>query len=178
MNLMEEKVKSEDMIKYLAMYRMMTIMYQHFHWATKGTAYYADHLLFERIYGKLSEEIDTIAEKSIGLSSEASVCPITTTQLALELMNNIFPKFSILCDPHQLVEELLKMELIFLEQNDKFYKKQEDQDSLTLGLDDLLASIHSSHEENVYLLRQRWKLQSLEERQKNYKKEVEDVEED
>jgi DNA-binding ferritin-like protein len=169
MNFMEEKVSSESMIKYVAMHRMMLLMYQHVHWVTKGTSYYADHLLFERLYNKIAGEIDTVAEKAIGLSSEKSVCPITMTKLSLDLMQNIFPKFDVMGEPHDLVEQMLNMEIVFLEQNEKFYDKLEEEDSLTLGLDDLLTSIHSSHEENVYLLKQRWKLCSLSEREDDYK---------
>ena len=171
MSLMEEKVDSKLMLKYVALHRMMLIMYQHVHWGTKGTAYYADHLLFERIYNKISEEIDGIAEKAVGLSSELSICPIETTTSALELLKNIFPKFNISGDPHEFVEDMLIMENIFLEQNEKLYNKLEEEGSLTLGLDDLLTSIHSSHEENMYLLKQRYKVQSISERQIEYKEE-------
>ena len=163
-------VDSELMMKYLAIHRMISLMYQHIHWITRGTAFYADHLLYERLYNKVSEEIDTVAEKAVGLSGEESVCPMQTTRLALSLMESLFPEFNIMCDPHELVECLIIMETEFINQSNSLYEKLEREDQMTLGLDDMISSLHSSHEENLYLLKQRYKSQSILERETEYRK--------
>lgn len=178
MDILEEKINSEYLLKYIALHRMMSLMYQHCHWASRGTAYYADHLLYQRIYEKISEEIDTIAEKAVGLSSEKSVCPIMTTEIALKLMNTVLSEFNISDDPHNIVERLLEMEISFLEQNEALYKKLESEGQLTLGMDDLISSLHSSHEENVYLLKQRYKVMDITIKEHQFEKEeAEDSEE-
>ena len=178
MNHLHYGVKSDTMIKYLAIHRMMLLMYQHIHWVTRGTAFFADHLLYERIYNKIAEEIDTVAEKSIGLSGEESACPIETTRLSLNLMESLFPDFNIMCDPHNMVESLILMETEFVNQSNAVYKKLEEEEEMTLGLDDMLSSLHSSHEENLYLLKQRYKAQSILERESEYLKESDKNEEE
>ena len=35
------------------------------HWQARGNPSYSDHLLFERLYKNLEEEIDTLAEKIV-----------------------------------------------------------------------------------------------------------------
>ena len=171
MDILKEQINSEYLLKYVALHRMMLLMYQHCHWATKGTSYYADHLLYERIYAKISEEIDKVAEKAVGLSSESSVCPIKTTDMSLKLLHSILPNFNISEDPHRIVECLLEMEVSFLDQNESLYSKLESENQLTLGMDDLISSIHSSHEENVYLLKQRYKVMDITIKEHQFEKE-------
>lgn len=178
MDILEEKISSDYLLKYVALHRMMVLMYQHCHWITRGTVYYADHLLFQRLYEKVSDEIDTIAEKSVGLSSEKAVCPVHTTEMACKLMKSMFPNFDVSKDPHSIVEDLLVMEISFLEQNEAFYKKLEDEDQMTLGMDDLIMTLHSSHEENVYLLKQRFKAQDISLKEYSFNQSEGEVEED
>ena len=35
------------------------------HWQVKGQPYYGDHLLMDKLYNSLPEEIDTLAEKIV-----------------------------------------------------------------------------------------------------------------
>lgn len=35
------------------------------HWNSRGPSGYSDHLLFERVYGKMDDQIDTLAEKYV-----------------------------------------------------------------------------------------------------------------
>ena len=38
------------------------------HWQVKGDTQYGDHLLLERVYSGLADEIDTLAEKIVRIS--------------------------------------------------------------------------------------------------------------
>ena len=53
--------------KYISIYITLQTIYKNFHWLTHGTAYYADHLLFERLYNSITEEIDYLVEKMVSL---------------------------------------------------------------------------------------------------------------
>jgi len=161
LNIFESIVEDKYMIRYIALNRAVQLMYQHLHWITKGTSFYSDHLLFERLYLKLTEEIDQVAEKSIGLSSEESACPIMSTRLASKLLDSMFPDFNTSGDASYFVECAIYLEMLFLDQNKRLYDALSKNDSITLGLDDMIMSIHSSHEENLYLLRQRYKAESI-----------------
>lgn len=146
--------------RYLAMIRAVSLMYQHLHWITAGDSFYSDHLLYERLYKKLSEEIDEVAEKFIGLSSTESACPIQTTKIASDLLSSLFPGFETNSDSNTFAAYALYLEIMFLELNNAFYKKLSET-NISLGLDDMVMSIHNSHEENVYLLKQKFKVQNI-----------------
>ena len=156
MEIFESDLDSGYMAKYIALNRAMQLLYQHLHWITKGTAFYGDHLLFERLYKKLTLEIDQVAEKAIGLTDESAACPVSTTGLAHKLLSALLIDFNTSGDASYFVESALFCENAFLNQNDSFYQTLAARDHLTLRLDDIIMSIHSSHEENVYLLKQRY----------------------
>ena len=54
----------------------------------------------------------------------------------------------------------LYFELLFLELNNNFYQDMKD-NGLTLGLDDLIMSNHSKHENNLYLLKSRFSVNTI-----------------
>lgn len=146
--------------KYLAMCRALSLMYQHLHWITAGDSFYSDHLLYQRLYGKMAEEIDGVAEKFVGLSGSESACPIRTTRVCSELLSSFYKDFNTNSDANTFAAYALYLEILFLELNNEFYKKLKEE-KISLGLDDMIMSIHNSHEENVYLLKQKFKLQNL-----------------
>ena len=49
------------------------VLHQNHHWTSMGDPFYGDHLLFQRLYEATVEEIDSIAEKAIGLVSNTNV---------------------------------------------------------------------------------------------------------
>lgn len=50
----------------LARFRALSLYYQEIHWTLKGSFFYQDHLLAERLYNETNDVIDEIAEKGIG----------------------------------------------------------------------------------------------------------------
>lgn len=48
----------------------LDIFYKSCHWRCQGNFFYQDHLLFERLYGGIDDEIDGLVELLISLTSE------------------------------------------------------------------------------------------------------------
>ncbi len=131
----------------LAHLRAQAMFYQTAHWQTHGPVFYGNHLLFERLYKSVLDQIDAIAEKMVGYYGPSSVdlfpqaCCVA---LAIRTQNNV----------PDVWNKLLNMESEFQDFLDKTYKLFEANGSLPMGLDDWLMATASAHEENIYLLQQ------------------------
>ena len=134
---------------YVASLKAIVQIHQHNHWTTKGENFYGDHLLFSKIYDSAIEDLDLAAEKFIGVFSVE--CLDYDNQFSL--LNKILSKYSALS--HDPVKMSITIEKDFLKMSQSARKCFESENKLTLGLDDMLASIASSREEAVYLLKQR-----------------------
>ena len=53
--------------------RFLALVHQTNHWVAKGDAFYGDHLLFSRLYDTVNGEVDSIAEKAVGVGTDRSV---------------------------------------------------------------------------------------------------------
>jgi DNA-binding ferritin-like protein len=138
---MAYKEAFEALSSYLrALYQLLQWM----HWRSKGSPFYGDHLLFQRLYEETSKEMDSIAEKSIGLTNDINVvAPAQNSADAAQLLKG----FDV------TVEGALRAEHGFIE----LIKRIHDGlgELLTDGLDNLLQGIADTHEGHVYLLQQR-----------------------
>lgn len=134
---------------YVASLKAIVQIHQHNHWTTKGENFYGDHLLFSKIYDSALEDLDLAAEKFIGIFSTDCL----DYDMQTDLLNKILNKYSSLTHNH--VEMSLAIERDFLKMSQSAYKYFESENKLTLGLDDMIASIASNREEAVYLLSQR-----------------------
>ena len=118
------------------------------HWHAAGENYYGDHLLFERLYGNLQEELDGVAERIIGLLGSEAADPATDAETAAKmtakLMNGADPKdfAEIAIGAEKALQSLLKDIM---------------KEDTTDGLEDLIQGIASAHETHLYLLQQRSK---------------------
>lgn len=133
---------------FLATLRAIEFIARQNHWLTKGSSFYGDHLLFERIYNSVSENIDSAAEKFVGLFGEQ--CLEYDTQV--DLLNKVLLKYKNL--EGSPMEMLLAIEKDFLNLSKNAYNCFENENKLSLGLDDTITSISSKQEESVYLLQQ------------------------
>lgn len=130
------------------------IEFSHYaHWISKGENYFADHLLFERIYNESQEDPDPLAEKLIGTLGQESetklVDPIPTLKISLQILEQF--------QSEDLPNSLQQISQYLLEQIDSLYHTLEQQNLLSLGLDDFLMQLHDKHETHSYLLQQRLK---------------------
>lgn len=133
---------------YIASLKAVALIHQHSHWTTKGITFYGDHLLFERIYNSALENLDTAAEKFMGLFGPDCL----NYTLQAELLNKVLLKYKGL-EASQL-ERSLSIEKDFIKFSQDAYNCFKDEGKLTLGLDDMIMAIASKREESVYLLQQ------------------------
>lgn len=131
---------------FLAMLKAMALIHQHNHWTTKGQNFYGDHLLFERLYKSVSENIDATAEKFIGLFGYECL----EYDLQASLLNKILAKYSNL--EGSPINMSLAIEKDFIKYCKYAHTCFEDENKLTLGLDDMITAISGKREEAVYLL--------------------------
>jgi len=133
---------------YIASLKGMALIHQHSHWTTRGMAFYGDHLLFERLYNSALKDLDLAAEKFMGLFGDQ----VLDYDLQADLLHKILLKYSSL--EGSPLEMSLSVEKDFLKFSQQAYNAFEDEEKMTLGLDNTLQSISDKREESVYLLQQ------------------------
>lgn len=122
------------------------------HWQSKSQ--YGDHLLFERLYTGVTDEIDTLAEKLVGYFGEGGVDPnvsLSHTSLWIQkwTLGGSMATISGALQAEQDIQDVLKATYDALKADGK----------LTLGLDDFIMAVANAHETNIYLLQQRMNVQ-------------------
>jgi len=133
---------------YIATLKALALIHQHSHWLTRGDTFYGDHLLFERLYKSTLENLDLAAEKFIGLMGDGCL----DYEMQAELLHKVLSKYRNL--EGSPAEMSLSVEKGFLKLSKDAYQAFEDEDKMTLGLDDMIMAIASKREEAVYLLQQ------------------------
>lgn len=134
--------------------KFLAELHQNNHWTCMGDPFYGDHLLFSRLYDSVKGEVDTVAEKSIGLGCTSNVSlPLVTSQV-LKLVNGSGAP-STIPQTSDLAKKSLMAELNFLKVIDACRTSLEECGLLTNGVDNMLQDIADTHEGHVYLLKQR-----------------------
>ena len=133
----------------LATLRAAQLIHWTGHWQAGGPSQYGDHLLLERIYSGISEEIDTLAEKLVGKYGSDCVDPTEQACMLADATKVLTP------DCHSNIERSLHVELELQKLFKSAYECLDHMGILTLGMDDFLMAMANSHDTYVYLLRQR-----------------------
>lgn len=118
------------------------------HWQVRGSQFYGDHIMFERLYNAVEEEIDTLAEKIVAEFGPDAVGPFDQAGLMSEMLAH----FRNEKDP--LKRGVIAEEFILDHLTDT-YDTLKRAEQCSLGLDDFIMSTHNAHETATYLLRQR-----------------------
>jgi DNA-binding ferritin-like protein len=120
------------------------------HWQVKGSQFYGDHLMLERIYeGKIDEQIDTLAEKMVCLFGS----DIIDNPMLLQSFNNSVESCkSVSKCPIQRTLRCLQM---LQAQFNHTYSIGTNTKQITLGMDDYLMATANEQETFIYLLQQR-----------------------
>lgn len=138
----------------LSYLRHLSMLHQTNHWTTSGDPFYGDHQLYQRLYEQAHGEIDAIAEKAVGLGNPQLVSLATS----LNVINNIhvcYQRHMVIPRPDELIDSSLTAEVTFLTIAKVCCDVLRENGCMTSGLDNLLAGIQDSHENSVYLLKQR-----------------------
>jgi len=134
--------------------KFLAAVHQNHHWITKGDPFYGDHLLFQRLYEGVLEDIDSLAEKSIGLGSTAGVDLVLQTSQVMKLVQG-YGMASTVPQSTELAKRSYLAEMNFIKAAAYLAECLKECGLMTRGLDNLLAGIEDRHESNVYLLKQR-----------------------
>ena len=131
----------------LTVLRLQYLSYQNSHWMTKGTNFYGNHLLFQRLYESVESEVDTFGERIVGhVGPDAlNLCMQVST------MHELCEAW---CKESNLAQRGLDSEMFLQKLLKEKYDELKESGELTLGLDDLIMATASNHESNIYLLKQ------------------------
>jgi DNA-binding ferritin-like protein len=142
------------LVQLLAMLRAMHWAHWTAHWKMQGNSFYGDHLLFQRMYEGMVEEIDTLAEKIVGIYGPDALFDIPMMADAQRFLTG----HDDAADPYsgaKAMEEHLQAAI------KTTYEALKESGEITLGLDDFLMAMASAHETNLYLLGQKLRTAAL-----------------
>lgn len=128
---------------YVIVLRSLYLIHQQNHWRTIG---YDTHLLFQRLYEGVLEDVDAAAERTIGITGE-----LLYTGMENEISKNFrtYDKKAL-----TYLNSSLGAEKEYQKVVKNLYRILKETNELTLGLDDMLMSQASNGEERIYLLKQ------------------------
>ena len=142
-----------ELAMLLAYLQLLYNVQQTAHWVSKGEPYYADHLLFQRLYEGTAEDIDALAEKMLGLGDAGLIDLTSRLRFQLQTVQQM-P-----IDPYMSGRDLAQLvaayEKEFLVRTNEAAQSLKMQGMMTRGLDNLLAGIEDKHENFIYLLKHR-----------------------
>jgi len=75
---------------YIATLKAIALIHTHNHWLSRGSNFYGQHLLFERLYNATLKDLDLAAEKFVGLFGEK----VLSYDVQTELLNRVLNKYS------------------------------------------------------------------------------------
>jgi len=132
----------------LAILRGIQIGVHEGHWIVKGSSYYGDHLMLERIYKSVDDEIDGLGERIVAYAGPGFVDSEVITAKANALLKEWRKRKSPI-EQALVAEESLQLAV------KKTYDALKASGGLSLGLDNFLMNIADTHDTNRYLLKQR-----------------------
>ena len=144
-----------ELAALLTYLRALAFLHQTHHWQTRGTTFYADHLLFDRLYNETLPLIDKIAERAVGSGSPVLVNPVIQSTHQLLIVKDLYNAAPMQAETEQCVLISLKGVLRFLVLLGIGYELLEKKGLLSHGTDNLIQDIADKSEGFVYLLKQR-----------------------
>lgn len=145
------------MSDYISCVKTMHDWFHSAHILTKGSGFAGDHVnLYGKIYGELSDSLDGILEKILGITNdEEIVCPIKIAHAVASKMQ-VIPTLSNK-DGLMIASTALQLVNSHIKNTESFFKELETAEMLSLGFNDFLAAYCNQLEGYVYLLQQRVK---------------------
>ena len=144
---MQRDVVRRLLCDLLACLRAQYLSYQTSHWQVVGGSFYGNHLLFERLYQSVQEQVDQLAEKIAGyLGAE-----VLGLDEQMEHMMAYTQKWSqVSCHHRRGIQSEADLQRAIR----SAYEGIKQVKAMTLGLDDWLMATANDHDENEYLLQQ------------------------
>ncbi len=144
---MQKEVTLKHLTLVLAVLRAQYLSYQTSHWQVVSGTFYGNHLLFERLYKSVQDQVDQLAEKLVGyLGGEAvDLLPQMKHMLGCVIRWGAYS-----CHHKRGIASEAELQAVVQEAYDAIKVAG----TMTLGLDDWLMATANQHEENTYLLQQ------------------------
>jgi DNA-binding ferritin-like protein len=139
----------------LAFLRGESMVHQAHHWQSKGENSYGDHLLFERLYNGVIEDVDKLAERMVGMGQPVLANPLLHAKYVSAVVQTFYTGAGPDPSSNEHVLISLRAALRTLVLIKIIYGSLEQKGLLSHGTDNLLQGIADKHEEHVYLLKQR-----------------------
>ena len=149
-----QDVSYPELSAMLTWLKYLYTLHQANHWTSKGDPFYGDHLLFQRLYEGVLEEVDAVAEKAVGVGSELNV-DLSRHNVAVCKVGACFESQQVIPTKNALAQKSLAAEQEFLTVLDCLSGSMKNLGLLSRGIDNLIAGIHDKHEGHVYLLKRR-----------------------
>jgi len=144
---MQREVVRRNLCDVLGCLRAMYLSYQTSHWQVVGGSFYGNHLLFQRLYKSVEEQVDSLAEKISGyLGSEA----VSLNYQMRHISEYTYRWSSIGCNHKRGLQSEADLQQALKRAYDGIKQAQ----AMSLGLDDWIMATANAHEENEYLLQQ------------------------
>ena len=134
------------MHKMLELLLAQYLLYYELHW--KYRTHYGDHLVFERLYGNVQKELDSLAEKVIGYHGADALELIELIDGA----NSFIKKWTV--GNEDFLGQALQAEKTLQNIFHEYYDLLKAKDLLPMGLDDFIMAVCNDHETHTYLLQQ------------------------
>jgi DNA-binding ferritin-like protein len=140
----------------LANLRSLSILHHQHHWVTSGPSSYEDHLLMQRLYEGIDDEVDTVGERCVGLGGNETVdLTLQFKTMWAFIKENMSSGMTMPSMGNDLIQKSLNAEFMFLTLANMTKEILTANGLLTSGLDNMIAGLQDAHETNVYLLKQR-----------------------
>ena len=147
----------DKVLKYIGCTKALLTWFHAAHHVTKGVGFAGDHVnLYGEIYNGISEDFDKLVEKSIMVADTEDVaCPMMITEIASRVLSQYESPSGRGADAIAAIGlEYMRNHIANLTE---LYKILDSCGSLSLGMDDYLASAANQYEGYYYLLTQRVK---------------------
>ena len=139
--------------------RFLSMASQTAHWRVFGPTSYSDHLLYGRVYEKLDELLDPLAERLTAMSEMDDVrhvSPMAQAEHVYLRFRDIAPRLEEALGDPNLTAAFFYQELLSLSRRMRsFLSDLARGGEVSLGLDDLLASTADEIEVLVFFLERR-----------------------
>jgi DNA-binding ferritin-like protein len=137
------------LLDLLALVRAVQQLHQNAHWGSSGDTSYQDHLLFERMYEAVGPEIDALAEKLMGVYG-LEIDSVDQAQRVAGFVTFLESQARLGYPERSFIAEMVVIEHINAVRDALG-------DRMSMGMEDLLGAVSSTHETHLYLLGQRLK---------------------
>ncbi len=127
----------------------LSVAHQTCHWKSCGEPFYGDHLMFQRMYDETVKEIDSVAEKYVGVTGDSTCLD------AQQLLSSSAEAAKKMLATGDCYSTMLGAEKTFINAVERMLRMLKDENKSSSGIENLLQAIVDTHESHVYLLGRR-----------------------